>query len=210
MTALDRIGPSESQAIADAELRARRRQYEAGQAQKAEERAIVREHEASAMRAGKGSMPRTLDGLLHWYTVAIEMEKPAILHSAAIWHTRQRYDDEGKPVVPPEEVGGSELGTRAWADAFRRTLENGPHELDDDGYYVRPLASALARMRSGNRDRPACPLTVQRLIFLGFNPGEWRNLCDAMKLEEEGVAIYLHRALEMLWLIYRDRPTVHR
>lgn len=208
MSALDRVGPSESQAMA--EYRHRQRERDARDQQKVSDRAAAKAHEASRMRAGKGPMPRTLDGLLHWYAGVIEQEKPTALHARAIWHARQQYDAESRPVVPTEEVGGSELGTRAFTDPMRRTLENSPHELDEDGWYVRPLASALARMRSGSEDRPALRDTPSVLLFLGHNPQEWRNVADHLEWPVEATGLYLHRALELLWLLYRDRPPVPR
>jgi hypothetical protein len=204
--AIDRIGPSESQAAADAEARYRRKQQDEARLRHDEKRANERAAAQSAQREARRSMPRTLDGLLHWYAGVIEDEKPTALHARAVWNARQRYDEKGEPMVPSEEVGGSALGTRAYHDPMRRTLENSPHELDDDGYYVRPLASALARMRSGSEDRPALRDTPSILLFLGHNPAEWRNVADHLEWPVEPCGLFLHRALEMLWLLYRPRP----
>ena len=208
VTVRDRQGPSEAQSRAEAQYR--ERQHQVGRRRHDETRAQQRAHDLSIVKAGKGSIPRTLDGLLHWYATVIEEEKPTAIHARAVWSARQSYDADGVPVVPPEHVGGSELGTRAYSDPMRRTLENSPDELDDDGFYVRPLASALKRMRWGSPDRPEAPLTVKVLDFLGQSPADWRNVGDLLHIAEEIVAIYLHRALEMLWPLYRDRPPVSR
>ena len=78
------------------------------------QRPYASEHERSVTQGmDRGTMPRTLPGLMRWYSDGWDAEVPTALHKAEVWR------DHGQ-----HAQGGSALGAPAHTDPFRRYLEN--------------------------------------------------------------------------------------
>ena len=153
-------------------------------------------HEGSVSRAmDRGKMPKTLGALLTWYAREWDGEVPTRLHTVEVWNGRQERRD-GQPVWPSVLVGGSALGAHAHADGFRRYLENYASELDEDGYFVRPMHAALHRL--GTRD-----FWMARNLFAIAQAGyDWKGVADRGHWVHEMYAVYIAEALRRLWLEY--------
>ena len=148
----------------------------------------AREHEASlAARMARGVPPSDLAALLRWYAAGWDAEVPMTLHRPEVWR------DHGQGAQ-----GGSRLGSPAWSDPFRRYMEGTPSETDQDGSYARPMHAALSRL--GRRH----PLTVRALFAVAQSGYDWRGVADRGHWAGEMFAIYLERALLMLWAEHRD------
>ena len=128
--------------------------------------------------------PKGLYGLLRWYEKQWRAEVPDKLHVHAVWN---------------ERGFGSELGTYAYTDPFRRYLFNSPNEIDDNGYFMRPIHSALWRLE---RKKPLMARTLFALAQGGF---DWRKLADAGKWPHEMFEIYIEGALQFMWREYAER-----
>lgn len=203
--ALDRVGPSESQAIAVARDRLERPHRDA--------------HETSARRA---RMPKELGGLLRWFAAEWDSEVPERLHTVEVWHGRQEYrqvpvtdadgqqklDADGQPVKrvetvwpdgPDGLVGGSGLGSHGLTDRFRRYMESYAGERDEDGYYVRPMHAALARL--ARRDH-----WMARNLFAVAQSGyDWQGVADRGHWVHGMYRVYIEEALRRLWLEYAEQ-----
>lgn len=146
------------------------------------------DHERSAyQRMDKGIMPKTLPGLLRWYSEGWDMEVPTALHKSEVWR------DHG-----PQAQGGSKLGTLAHTDSFRRYLEGMSSEMDADGYYARPMHAALSRV---HRSRP---LTARALFAVAQSGYDWRGVAERGHWAEEMFEVYIAEALRLLWREYSD------
>ena len=163
------------------------------------EQPYLTEHYASVSKGmERGKMPRTLDGLLHWFVVRLREETPEKLHRAELWHdrvSRHEREDGAKP------VGGSHLGAPAYSFYFRSMLEGSPSMTDDDGFYVFPMRSALSRI---HRRRP---LMASFLFRIGLSEGDWRSVADAMGYPAEMVEVYAEASLARLWAETYERST---
>jgi hypothetical protein len=111
-------------------------------------------------------MPKDLPGLLRWYADQCSNETPTGLHKHELWKdSRTQHEIE----QGYHTVGGSELGSPAYNEDFRQRLENSPSQTDEEGYYVRPVASALARI-----GRHGKPLMARHLLLLASAGFDWR------------------------------------
>ena len=157
------------------------------------------DHERSLMRAmERGRMPKGLGGLLAWFAAEWDSEVPQRLHTVEVWHGRQEYRD-GAPVWPSTLVGGSALGAHALTDTFRRYMESYAGERDEDGYYVRPMHAALARL--ARRDH-----WMSRNIFAVAQAGyDWKGVADRGHWVHGMYQAYLEEALRRLWLEFSER-----
>jgi hypothetical protein len=152
------------------------------------------EHEASlTRRMGKGVMPKSLPALLRWFSEEWDAEIPSAIHKSEVWMGRA---GEG---IPPEQTGGSKLGTRAHTDTFRRFVENQPSEMDADGYYHRPMHAALSRLE---RRRP---LTARALFAVAMSGYDWRGIAERGHWAEEMFEVFIAEALRMLWMEYSEQ-----
>lgn len=161
---------------------------------------FAREHEESqALRMETGVMPKDLPGLLRWFEAQVEAELPARLHLHAVWRDRVTRAEAEEGVQP---VGASDTGAPALAEPFRKQLENSPWETDQDGYYMRPVASAIARI--GRRK----PLLARHLTLLAAAGFDWRRRADALGWAHEEYELFITEVLIRLWREHRDRKLV--
>ena len=158
------------------------------------------EHERSAeQRMGKGIMPKSLPGLLRWYSEGWDSEVPTALHKSEVWVGRQERDRKtGEKRHPDELVGGSKLGSQAHTDGFRRYLEGMSSEMDADGYYARPMHAALSRV---HRSRP---LTARALFAVAQSGYDWRGVATRGHWDCEMFEVYITAALMILWREHSD------
>lgn len=173
---------------------------------------FYRQHEVSVQqRLDKGVMPKDLVGLMRWFEGTARMESPAKLHVDTVWVDRVNEYERERGIQP---VGASYSGAPAYADDFRRVLENGPSELDrrdpsvevsGQTYFRRPLAAAIARMARNGR-----PLTARILLSIVRSRFQWREVADQMKLDHEIFEMYLREALVLLWRDYKDWVPTHQ
>ena len=148
-----------------------------------------RDHERSMeARLEKGRMPKALPELLRWYSEAWDLEVPDKLHKVEVWA------DHG-----PDGQGGSHLGTPAWRDPFRRYIENYDSELDQDGYYLRPVHAALSRF--GRRH----PMTARALFALAQCGYDWRGVATRGHWDVEMFGLFIEEALRRLWREYAEQ-----
>ena len=174
-------------------LEARERPYRA----EAEERA--------EQRAQKGTMPKSLPSLLDWYARGWDEEVPERLHTVEVWNGRQQFrtiEVDGKrrvaAVWPDALVGGSALGSHADTSLFRRYLEGYAGERDADGYYVRPMHAALARLAT--RDH-----WMARNLFAVAQAGyDWKGVADRGGWVHGMYIVYIEEALRRLWREHAD------
>lgn len=136
----------------------------------------------------KGDQPKGLPALLRWYAKAWEAEIPDKLHASGIWR------DHGT-----QAEGGSALGSLPWSDPFRRYLENSPSEIDEDGYFRRPIHAALSRL---SRPWPMMSRTLFAIAQAGFL---WRDVATRGHWAVEMFEIYTEEALRRLWREYAER-----
>lgn len=147
------------------------------------------ERESRERAWNKGKEPRGLGGLLHWYEEEWTSEVPDRLHTSAIWQ------DDGL---------GSAIGSPAWSDPFRRYLEHSARELDEDGYFLRPVHAALADM---SHRQPLIARLLLRLAWAGFT-------VDGVELVGEGALpteyklVLCEQGLRGLWARWQPAPRV--
>ncbi len=157
------------------------------------------EHRSSIDRGmQRGKMPRTLDGLLHWFIVRLREETPDKLHRSELWRDQVSAGEREQGIQP---VGGSHLGSLAYSGAFRALLEGNPSMIDEDGSYVFPVRSALSRI---HRRRP---LMARFLFAIGQAEGDWRTIADRMGYPAEMVEVYAEASLRRLWEQTYERST---
>lgn len=150
----------------------------------------------------RGTMPKTLNGLLVWYARECFGEVPAELHTSQVWRDRVNLAEAENGVRP---VGSSDTGALAYADDFRRTIENSPSEIDEDGYYRRPIASALSRL-ARKRVPKGGSLMAARLIALARLGFDWQRQADNIGWHHDEMHVYMREALICLWNEYRAEP----
>ena len=148
-----------------------------------------RDRERSEERAmARGIMPKTLDGLIAWLMECESSEVPSELHKHEVWRDYGQHAE-----------GGSHLGSPAYADGFRRILEDSPSTIDADGYYLKPLRAALSRLR---RRRAVWANHIDTLIRL---EGAWRVWADKEHMHPEVAEGYLGTSLRELWREHEHR-----
>lgn len=152
------------------------------------ERPYQSEHEQRQKERLDEPPPTRLRDLLAWYAGAWDQEVPIDLHKWEVWRDHGQHAE-----------GGSHLGSPAYADQFRRYLENIDSELDEDGYFMRPVHAALSRMHR------RWPLTVQALYMLARSGMDWRALGERLHMADEMACLYVERALAMLHAEYREQ-----
>jgi len=157
-----------------------------------------RGHEASQEgRLSTGVRPKDLPGLLRWYEQACSDEMPDRDHVRGVWHDFVTPDEARRGIKP---VGGSQSGAPAYSEPFRKRIENTPSEVDQDGYYLRPIEAALSRIaRAG---QPLMSRHLQMLAWAGF---DWRRRADLIGWAHEEYEVYIREALIHLWREYRER-----
>lgn len=143
---------------------------------------------SSARRVGRRAQPRGLRPLLAWYRRECEAHVASRLHGRGVWEDR----DDGV---------GSRLGSPAYANAFRRFLEQ-PREADPDGFYFHPVAVALAEI-DGPKMSDAWFMAryLRAVACSGF---DYARVADQLGITPYVVAAYTEAALERLWRAYRD------
>ena len=146
----------------------------------------------------RGKMPKTLPGLLNWYIVAIRAETPERLHTREPWHDRVSTHEREEGA---SEQGGSRLGTLAWAGSFRQLLEGSPSAIDEDGFYLTPIRSALSRLTRRS------PLMARYLFAVAQAEGDWQRVADDLGYPHELVEAFTDAALRRLWLSTYERTT---
>ena len=161
------------------------------------------EHEASLRRAmDSGRPPRGLVHLVRWYALGWDAEMPDELHGSGVWIGRQQVNPDGTPRWPRELTGGSALGSPNFADGFRRLLENSPYETDPDGYYLRPMRAAIARL-AGRSDGTNSSFMARYLFAVACADFDWAGVSSRIGIPPQVAPIYTQTALERLWVRYR-------
>jgi hypothetical protein len=150
-------------------------------------------------------MPKTLDGLLSWYQEQCALETPVDLHRRGVWSDRPSGQERTDGY---HATGGSALGAPAYAEEFRRRLENGPSQVDEadtlrpttgQTYFMRPVAAALSRMgRNGQ------PLMARHLLHLAAASFDWHARARTIGWAYEEYEVYLREALIRLWHEFRE------
>jgi hypothetical protein len=221
-SALDRIGPSESQAIANRTARAESRYRQRTDRERREDERTVdtqrTAHWRSKRDANRTDPPRQLDALLAWFQREIDLDLPEALHGRGVWFDTVNAEDRRVAKVhdepEPKPSGGSMIGTPRTAPAFAARVEGSPHAKDDNGELLSPLRSAFAALRGQNRDVADLLEVVARHNFAWqgvvgrpfYRPGPAggpRRL--AFLLSEDIVRTTLMQGLTWLWEIQRKR-----
>ena len=171
------------------------------------ERQYRSEHVDSIARAAeRGRKPRDLGEYLTWFSRAWHAEMPSVVHTAAVWSDRVSIAEQDAGLQP---AGGSRLGSRRLAEAFRRLMENSPWETEHavldgieqvDEHYVRPVHAALARLA---HRRPLCARWLAMLAAADF---DWRSLVARRGWSEEEGALFLEAACYLLWREFEPMP----
>jgi hypothetical protein len=131
---------------------------------------------------GTSRCPKTFDALLDWLkAVWAEEPFPERIHSRGI-------------------EDGSHLGSPALAPRLRQHLER-PGATDADGYFVTPLNAALDHMR---QRRPLAAENIWALIRVDF---DWRAIATRGGWALEMYGMFLSKAIEDLWWLYKMAPT---
>ena len=165
-----------------------------------------RQHDASTERASRRDrMPQSLEALLAWFAEGWTGELPEKLHTVEVWNGRQEYrtvERDGKrrveAVWTDELVGGSALGSHADTSLFRRYMEGYAGQRDVDGYYVRPMHAAVARVAL--RDH-----WMARNLFAVAQAGfDWKGVADRGRWVHGMYRVYLTECLRRLWLEFSD------
>lgn len=164
------------------------------------------EHERSLnRRMESGVMPKDLGSLLRWYEDQWSLETPDRLHVQAVWKDKVTLAEAEQGIQP---VGGSDTGAPAYSETFRQRIENSPSQLDEDGYYIRPLASALSRIGRGTQSHRAAPI-MARVLMSVVNAGfDWCSVADRSGWHHEMFEVYLREALIRLWKEHREQKVI--
>lgn len=163
------------------------------------------DHRASiAIVAGKAA-PRGLPKLLAWFLREWANEVPDRIHKGDVWRDYIGLTEDR------QAVGGSLLGTPAYADAFRSYIEGSPFATDADGRYAKPIHAAMARLcgRQGHEGptRKLAPLPfMARFLFRLAVSGDLTRAADSMGIPEQVHHVYAEQALYRLWRTYEVAP----
>lgn len=177
-----------------------------------------------ASRSARNQEPRTFAALLRWFLEGFWAETPEQVHAAGVWFGRPaRTGTNGRPIedIPPEQVGGSQLGAPKQAEPFRQLIENSPRQAAGDGpeeHYVRPMRAALARL-AGHHSctaRERCdpdhvcgdgPLMARFLLQIAYAQGDWRSVSERWFPAYPVVhRSFAEQALRRLYSGYRPDP----
>lgn len=172
-------------------------------------------------RSRSAREPETFGQFAAWFITGWREEMPDEIHSRGLWvGLPSRLDAKGQPIeaMPPELVGGSELGAPKLAEAFRQLLENSPRQIDEDGFYVRPMRAALARLagthlcNASERRLPGHVCTdsafmARMLVGMAFLDGDWQRACQLLEIHANTRWAFTDAALRRLYRCYRpDAP----
>lgn len=171
---------------------------------------------AARLMAREGRCPETFEARLAWLArVWADEPMPEAIHGAGVWDGPQRFDRRGDPKTwptpngmpewPAELVGGSAIGSPRIIEPFRRYIEGARNSLDQDGYYRRPLAVALAKLEVGGRRRPPRPRGAS-FVLDTCRSGDWRRVADQRGMDPEEAHDYLCALLGLLWEAYAPMP----
>lgn len=162
------------------------------------------EHERS-VEAKVQPMPKSLEGLLAWYAEQCRLETPDDLHRRGVWSDRPSRAEQTDGY---RAQGGSALGAPAYSEEFRRRLENGPSQIDEQDmlrpstgqtYFMRPVAAALSRMaRNGH------PTMARHLMQLAAADFDWRARSRLIGWTYEEYEVYIRESLIRLWHEFRE------
>ena len=155
--------------------------------------------------------PRSLAGLLRWFLEGFAAETPERIHADGVWFGRPPREDPetGIPVedLPPELVGGSQLGAPKEAEPFRQLIENSPRQtagVAADEHYVRPMRAALHRL-SARKDGDA-PFMARFLVQVAYAQGDWESVAARWRITPFARRAFVLRALERLHGTYQAQP----
>lgn len=174
-------------------------------------------------RSRNAREPETFGQFAAWFITGWREEMPDEIHSRGLWvGLPSRLDSRGQPIetMPPELVGGSELGAPRLAEAFRQLIENSPRQIDEDGFYVRPMRAALARLagrhlcsRQERADQGAdhvctdSAFMARLLVAMAFMDGDWQRACQLLEIHANTRWAFTDTALRRLYRCYRpDAP----
>ena len=138
--------------------------------------------------------PHGLMELLSWFESEWQAQAPDELHKRELWRDYVAANEQWA-----RSGGGSVLGTHAWSEGMRRLLE-APHAADADGFYIHPLAAALARIE--RRDGYMAAF-LRAIALAGFEISPVGFRCG---LPESVTMVYALAALDALQRAYRDEP----
>ena len=162
------------------------------------------EHEASRERsASRGVRPKGMAALLRWFLSEWTAEVPDAIHGGELWR-----GVPGRNESPPKDLlGGSLLGTLAYADPFRRFIENRPGEVDADGFYVRPMRAAVADL-AGRDENADSWYWARYLWMLGCNAGDWLAVGERAMVPYPLARLVAEELLQKVWTRWRPGPSV--
>lgn len=206
-------GPSESQSIAEAEVRFRRKQERQRRSDEETADRQQRAHWTSRDRRRERLAPVTLHGLLTWFRAEYEGECPPRLHATGVWFDTVSGSEIAQAVkkkeLVPQSVGGSAIGSLPYAPEFRMLLEGSPHARDEDGDLLYPLRSAMSAMKRQNPNMAALLIAVARADF------DWKAVAgqpfftdEMMVIPQDVLAFTLRAGLSRLWQLMIEREAM--
>ena len=146
------------------------------------------EHRSSVAR--QMAQPKGLGPLLAWFLREWSAEVPTSVHMRGVWHDHVGLTEDRR------SVGGSLIGSPALASDFRRYIENSPSEIDQDGWYARPVHRALASMTGRN----ANSVFMARFLFaLARAAGDVDAAAQSFGIPPEVAPVYAEAAMFRLW-----------
>ncbi len=162
-------------------------------------------HRASIAVVAAKAVPRGLPKLMAWFIAEWANEVPDKLHKGDVWRDYIGLTEDRKG------VGGSLLGTPAYADAFRGYIEGSPFATDPDGRYAKPIHAAMARLcgRQGHEGptRKLLPAPfMARFLFRLAVTGSLSQAGDSMGIPSQVHHVYAEQALYRLWRTYEVAP----
>ena len=161
-----------------------------------------REHDASRERLmSHGLRPRGIGQYINWLLTEWAREMPDRIHAGGVWRSRP---GNGETIASGLQ-GGSALGAPAWADPFRRYIENRPGETDQDGFYVRPIHAALSEM-AGRNPHSNEWYWARFLVALASSGGDWQGVAYRSGIPPQLAQITIESLLYRLWSRWREGP----
>jgi len=141
--------------------------------------------------------PKGLRDLLAWFLHEWALEVPDTVHTPGVWRDYVRWDEDRKA------VGGSLIGAPPLAEPFRRYIENSARELDDNGYYVRPMHRAIAEL-AGRREDTEGAFRAQVLLYLAWSHGAIDKVAAPLRIHPLTAHTVAEDALARLWRAWRS------
>lgn len=172
------------------------------------DRTYTTAHETSVRIVANRPQPKGLERLTRWFFGEWRDELPDEIHKHEEWRDY---------VVAGESAAGKVdgLGAPAYADDFRRYLENSPFETDPDGRYVRPVHAAMARMAgrggfTGPTEKLAAAPFMARFLFRLATSADLTFAAASLGIPPQVTQVYAEQALFRLWSVYDSGPGVLR